>query len=62
MFRESFEVPSLAEVAAGFGGEGEVDGGALAGGAGGPDAAAVLVDDAAADGEAEAGSAHGAGV
>ncbi len=34
----------------------------LARGAGGPDAAAVLGDDAAADGEAEAGSAHGAGV
>ncbi len=39
-----------------------MDDGALAGGAGGPDAASVLGDDAAADGEAEAGAAHGAGV
>src|SRR5271154_6214658 len=39
-----------------------MEGCALAGGAGGPDAAAVLGDDAAADGEAEAGAAHGAGV
>ncbi len=39
-----------------------MEGGALAGGAGGPDAAAVLVDDAATDGEAEAGAAQGAGV
>ena len=53
---------AASEVAAGFGGQGEVEGGAFAGGAGGPDAAAVLGDDAAADGEAEAGAAHGAGV
>ena len=53
---------SLAEVAAGFDREGELDGGAFARRAGGPDAAAVLIDDATADGEAEAGSAHGAGV
>ncbi len=39
-----------------------MEGGALAGGAGGPDAASVLGDDAATDGEAEAGAAHGAGV
>lgn len=39
-----------------------MEGGALAEGAGGPDAASVLVDDGAADGEAEAGAAHGAGV
>ena len=52
----------LAEFDAGLGGQGEVEGGAVAGLAGGPDAAAVLVDDGAADGEAEAGAAHGAGV
>ncbi len=52
----------LAEVVGGFGGQGEVEGGALAGGAGGPDAAAVVDDDAAADGEAEAGASLGAGV
>ncbi len=46
----------------GLGGEGEVEGGALAGGAGGPDSAAVLGDDAAADGEAEAGASLGASV
>jgi hypothetical protein len=39
-----------------------VDGGALAEGAGGPDAASVLGDDAATDGEAESGAADGAGV
>ena len=49
-------------MAAGLGGQGEVEGGAFAEGAGGPDAAAVLGDDGAADGEAEAGAAHGAGV
>ena len=36
--------------------------GALVGGAGGPDAAAVLGDDAATDGEAKAGAAHSARV
>ena len=36
--------------------------GALAGRAGSPDAAAVLGNDAAADGEAEAGASHDAGV
>ena len=39
-----------------------MEGGALVGGAGGPDASAVLIDDAAADGEAQAGAAEGAGV
>ena len=39
-----------------------MEAGALARGAGGPDAAAVLADDAAADGEAEAGASHEAGV
>jgi len=39
-----------------------VEGGALAGGAGGPDAASVVGDDAATDGEAEAGAAERAGV
>jgi hypothetical protein len=52
----------LGEVAGGVGGESEVEGGAFAQGAGGPDVAAVLGDDGAADGEAEAGAAHGAGV
>ena len=52
----------LEEVGGGAGGQGEVEGGALAEGAGGPDAASVLGDDGAADGEAEAGAAHGAGV
>lgn len=52
----------LAEFDAGLDGQGEVEGGSVAGLAGGPDAAGVLGDDAAADGEAEAGSAHGSGV
>ena len=52
----------LAEVDAGVGGEGEAEGGAFAGRAGGPDLASVLSDDAAADGEAEAGASHDLGV
>jgi hypothetical protein len=52
----------LVEVVAGFGGQGEVDYGAFAWSAGGPDAASVLLDDAAADGQAQAGAAHGSGV
>ena len=39
-----------------------MEGGALVGGAGGPDAASVVCDDAATDGEAEAGAALGSGV
>ena len=39
-----------------------MEGGALAGGAGGPDAASVVGDDAATDGKAQAGAAEGAGV
>src|SRR5208337_4847457 len=44
------------------GGQGEQEAAALAGRAFGPDAAAVLLDDAAAEGQAQAGAAHGAGV
>ena len=53
---------ALAQVIAGVRGQREVEGGAFAERAGRPDVAAVLRDDAAADGEAEAGAAHGAGV
>ena len=48
----------LAEVRSGFGGQREVEGGALAWSAGGPDAASVLRDDAATDGQAQAGAAE----
>src|ERR1700720_521206 len=49
----------LEQIVGGFGGQGEVEGSALALDAGGPDAAAMLIDDAATDGKPQARSAHG---
>ena len=43
-------VVGLTEIVAGFGGQGEVEGGSLIENAGGPDAASVLLDNAATDG------------
>ena len=48
----------LAQVGAGFRWQSEVEDGALVGGAGGPDASAMLVDDATTDCESEACAAH----